>query len=100
VFLFRHAFQVSIGAAGGIDLLLGAMQAHPNNGKLQEYAFVALFNLSKHASVLVCFIYCGVIIVIEFYKLRFIGFVCSPILPLLKVPASRLSRRPCATIPS
>ena len=46
---------MAIGAAGGIDLLLGAMQAHPNNGELQERACVALLSLSAQASNLVCF---------------------------------------------
>ena len=50
VFLFRHAFQVEIGAVGGIDLLLAAVQVHPNNHTLQENACLALRNLSIHAN--------------------------------------------------
>ncbi len=43
-------FQAAIGAAGGIDLVLRAMQAHPNNGGVQENAFAALYILNNHPS--------------------------------------------------
>jgi hypothetical protein len=50
VFLFCHVCQVAIGAAGGIDLLLRAMQWHPKNSQVQENTCWALNRLSIHAS--------------------------------------------------
>ncbi len=44
-------FQVAIGAAGGIDLLLRAMREHPYNGDLQESACLSLCNLIPPAAV-------------------------------------------------
>ena len=50
VFFFRHVFQEAIGAAGGIDLLLGAMQAHPKQANVQKNACAALDMLRVHAT--------------------------------------------------
>ncbi len=44
------AFQVTIGAAGGIDMLLGVMQAHPKQVNVQQYACEALDMLHAHAT--------------------------------------------------
>ncbi len=50
VMYFNIFVQVAMGAAGGVDLLLGALQAHPQTADLQQDACVALSFLCTHAS--------------------------------------------------
>ncbi len=88
--------QEIIGAAGGIDLLLGAIKAHPNNGSLQEHVCLTLRSLStRTANKVCCFWTLNIILVGRFFMFC---FRCRLDLLTQKRRVSPLSRRPCATI--